>query len=95
MTDELKECRAAFEGWFSARGGTAQPMFYYREALLSAWNAALQSRAKPAGVDIDLAVKKLMENAEEYSAPVNNFRAKRFAQICASVWDLPIKKDAK
>lgn len=43
---------------------------------------------KPEPVSVEAVAIKLMENAEEYSTPVNKFRAMRFAQICAKTWGL-------
>lgn len=38
--------RKAFEMWFNTRGGIAQPQFYYREYLFSAWKACLDYARK-------------------------------------------------
>lgn len=56
--------------------------FYYEAC------STCEPNSSPKPVSIEGAVTKLMENAEEYSAPVNKFRAMRFAQICAKAWGL-------
>ena len=47
------DCRTAFDEWFKVRGGTAQPMYYYREEVCRpAWQAALNSRPEREAVEL-------------------------------------------
>lgn len=83
---EICDDKDAFEAWFMPSRNLHEIASDYAIAFES-WKAARQH--KPVlKVDIEAATTKLMENAEEYSAPVNKFRARRFAQICAKTWGL-------
>lgn len=84
--EALKAAHRAFDNCFCAGNTTYQAV---EEAIVNykAYAPAIINRVTMP-VSIEQAITKLMENAEEYSAPVNKFRAMRFAQICAKVWGL-------
>jgi hypothetical protein len=70
--------REAFEAWFNARGGNAQPLFYYREYLHSAWQArgeyeAAQHTDKPDDGVVERAYREGHRDAMNLSSDGENW----------------------
>lgn len=101
MTDELKECREAFEKWmektqpFHAQGTRGMAMW---EAYQDAWQL---SRTKPEDLDIEAAAQAIHQchyhpvdwGSKEWRAVYEREKplAHAMAKVCAAAWGLRTK----